>query len=399
MIPQRSVFPLVIENQLMTWLHVLINTIHSANERPVSCGGYMQGFKEKILKKHQFLFPCWWWKCDCGSAIRKKYPSTRRDIRWRPPVFTAATEKHMSSVWLYKYMNRSHARYRSGPTTLLLLLLMDITANYAAAGFISRLGRPVCWQFEVCLWLAWPPGGAEAIWEAERRVKCCGRLNSCCDELKGRQPLRGLGGLWASWKKNKRESEKCRGHREQTVTGCVLSSRRGGSSSLQPLHGYFAAVSGSLCRHTRAVFSQIWLHCCSKQQFNGGAKEKKRISALWNPNTLRTLITDTHQRHFFLLTAIAANKYPHPKLCVCLGGACVSDCGRAACVLQASPHPNVSLPGRRAAVRRTSIKLAQKQRRGGGCRGGLHAETEIYTGIKQTLLFVLRFKIEEVDGS
>lgn len=53
-----------------------------------------------------------------------------------------------------------------------------------------------------------------------------------------RQRLGGLGGLWASCKKEKKstlESEQCRGRREQTVTDCVSSSRRGSSSSLQPL--------------------------------------------------------------------------------------------------------------------------------------------------------------------
>lgn len=232
--------------------------------------------------------------------------------------------------------------------------------DYAVTGFISRLGRPVCRQFEVCLWLAWPLGGAEAICEAERRVRYRGRLNSCWDESEGRQRLVGLGGLWASWKKTSRRVKraKVKGSRRWLAVFCQAGKvvRHLCSLSttvlLQPV-GHFVDTEGLLPPKLGSPFKVK-----SGPMEVQSKKEQKIIYKLWNPNTLRTLITDTHQRHFSPLAAIATYKYPHSKLCCASWGACVSDRSRAACVRQASLPPNISFPGRRAAFQSSSIKLA-----------------------------------------
>lgn len=93
--------------------------VHGANERPVNRGGCIQCV---CLEKRPFLFPGWWWKQkkslkrDCREAKINRYTAvhaTSWDMGPRPPVFDAATEKHMSLVWLETYLNRGRTRYLS----------------------------------------------------------------------------------------------------------------------------------------------------------------------------------------------------------------------------------------------------------------------------------------------
>lgn len=55
-------------------------------------------------------------KRDCREAKINRYTAvhaTSWDMGPRPPVFDAATEKHMSLVWLETYLNRGRTRYLS----------------------------------------------------------------------------------------------------------------------------------------------------------------------------------------------------------------------------------------------------------------------------------------------
>lgn len=78
------------------------------------------------------------------------------------------------------------------------------------------------------------------------------------------------------------------------------------------------------------------------------SKKQKIIYELRNPNTLRTLITDTHQRHFSLLPVIAAYKYLPSKLCCASLGALAFPIGDVKHVCARPFHPPQHLPPRQA---------------------------------------------------
>lgn len=74
------------------------------------------------VEKRPFLFPGWWWKQKKHSSVTAEKQKINRytavhATSWamgpRPPVLDAATEKHMSLVWLETYLNRGRTRYLS----------------------------------------------------------------------------------------------------------------------------------------------------------------------------------------------------------------------------------------------------------------------------------------------